>query len=133
MEIDFTKYTRPQLAKYLKERDFAASTLTKAQLLDLAEKARDLGVPVVEPDDTANCEADFKKIGDCEIDIPSLNSFSDNLMFLPSLELGDVFVYLLSVCKWPTARLKNRKADDGYELFKERHIDNVKMVEVSES
>ena len=127
----FSKWTRAKLVTYLKERDFGASGINKPQLIALAEKAEELNVPVVEADDSTQCDRSFRTVGDQLIDIPNSTNFSDILTDLPQIELADVFTHLLSACDWSTARLKQRKKDDGYKLFDQRHIDRVKVLKVS--
>jgi hypothetical protein len=134
MDYQFAGWTRPKLIAFLKERDFCASTLTKGQLVKLATQAHELQVPLVEADDSEDCEERFRSVGEnfqLKIKLPCDKDFSEDLTHLPQLELGDVFVYLLSMCQWSAARLKNRKSDDGYLLFKALHIDKVMTTKVS--
>ena len=61
--MDFSSWTRPKLISFLKERDFAASILKKDQLIALAARAEELGIPAVEEDDAATPAKAFRCIG----------------------------------------------------------------------
>jgi hypothetical protein len=89
---------------------------------------------VLEEDDSEECERKFRSVGEkfkLRIRLPDRKDYTACLAELPPLELGDVFVYLLSVCQWSPTRLQRRKEDDGYKLFLAGHNDKVCMVKVS--
>ena len=125
-EYQFDKGTRQKLVAYLRERDFGSSGIRKAELVALAEKARELQVPVLEDDDTLTCETSFRTVGKQRIVVA--DNYTENLIDLPPMELADVFSNLLCFCHWSTSRLKCRRNDDGFKLFDQRHIDKVKIL-----
>ena len=54
--MDFNRMNRAEIADYLKKRDFSSSRLKKSDLVTLAEHVSVLNVPVIEADDTSQCE-----------------------------------------------------------------------------
>ena len=127
-EENFHKWTRPKLADYLKQRDFAASGLRKDDLVVLATKATELNVPLLEKDDTQECFDTFRTV-DGHL-ICTEGKYSNNILSLPPVEISNVLTYLYRTCQWSDNRLKHHKKDDGYQLFNQQHIDKVQIMEV---
>lgn len=81
---DFQMWTRPRLAEYLKEIDFAASGIKKDDLVILATKATELNVPLLEKDDTLECIDTFRTVDDQLISTEG--KYSSILTKLPPLK-----------------------------------------------
>ena len=50
--MEFEKMTRPEIAEYLKARDFSASSMKKNELIALTKQVEVLNIPALERDDT---------------------------------------------------------------------------------
>ena len=94
-KIDFNSFTRPQLVKYLKNRDFPTSLMKKEELLQLWGRAATWNVPVTEADDSADCHDRFRSvsIADSTFKIDVDGILQENLSKLPPVELSDVLTY----------------------------------------
>ena len=128
--MDISKWKKDELVKYLKERDVGTSGLNKPKLAELVDKSSVLNLSLLEKDDSAACEVKFRTLPDGQV-IGIGAKFSSNLRHLPSLQLADIFAYLLTGCQWSSERLRAHRDDDGFQLFRSKHIDNVEMLTVS--
>ncbi len=45
-----------------------------------------------------------------------------DLRGLPSLVIGDVFVYVTTNCDWTSKRLKQFKQDNGFRMYLDKHV-----------
>ena len=74
-----------------------------------------------------------RTVGDqCFPCITSVDRWSTDLTDVPDIETSDVFIKLLNN-GWNTSRLKAYKQDNGYLLFTNNHVDNVKLSALSDS
>ena len=121
---------RTEIADYLKKRDFSSTGLKKGDLVTLATHVSALNVPLIEPDDAAKCEVDFRTVKGTTIKLNE--EFTKSLDGLPYLNLAEIFFYLLHVCEWSSSRLREYQKDDGFRLFMANHVDRVEMQTVSD-
>lgn len=123
-----------ELKDFLRQRDINTSIHRKPTLIRLCEAASAMSMEPEEEEDVntdrverRTIEVDGKPVILEDILSISTSKWEKNLTDIPNIENGDVMIYLLTVCKWSKERLKNYKADRGYQLFKtdSHHIDNV--------
>ncbi len=53
--------------------------------------------------------------------------WTHDLRSLPSLVIGDVFVYLTTNCDWTRERLKQFKQDDGFKMYLDKHVEDMEV------
>ncbi|CAG2212861.1 unnamed protein product [Mytilus edulis] len=56
------------------------------------------------------------------IDVSEVKDWTVDLRGVPSVETGDIMIYLLSTCQWSDDRLRDYKQDNGYKLYISNHI-----------
>ncbi|CAC5415858.1 unnamed protein product [Mytilus coruscus] len=131
--IDKQSKSVAELKAFLRERGVNTSIHRKESLIRLAEAATEIQL---EPEEVENYHSDrqnrrtIKTPDGKKVIIPDIFSISDwnnNLITLPTVEMGDIFVYLMTTCMWSNDRLKSYKNDNGYQLYMQRHVDNVVM------
>ncbi len=122
-----------QLRKFLAARGVPCSGKTKHDLLELANKAKDV-YEVSEACDHEESERKRRCVTLSDNPMPVVVDltgaqvmWTDELSQMPLVTLGDVFAYLISHCKWSPERIRSYKSDDGYMMFKDDHIETVTL------
>ncbi|XP_046557759.1 uncharacterized protein LOC124266950 [Haliotis rubra] len=126
---------KPELRSFLMARGMTVSNYTLAQLRELANKAVELGLPVLTtPDDTASfllerCTVvvDNETVTFPVVVSPKLKSWTDNLSSLPMFCQADILVYLLGHASWSKERLKGFRKEKGYRLHVDGHVHTVEL------
>ncbi|XP_067658224.1 uncharacterized protein [Haliotis asinina] len=130
---------KPELRSFLKARDMTVSNYTLTQLRELANKAAELGLPVLTtPDDASSfllerstVVVDNEKVTFPVVVSPELKSWTDNLTLLPMFCQADILVYLLGPASWSKERLKGFRKEKGYRLHTDGHIHAVELHSLS--
>ncbi|CAG2212330.1 unnamed protein product [Mytilus edulis] len=129
----FQNYSVQELRSYLQSRLIAATKFNKRKLIELAEYAHDLKLEIIEEDDYKDLCKERRRISTKEgqfhyvIDVTEVKDWTADLRGVPSVETGDIMIYLLSTCQWSDDRLRDYKQDNGYKLFMCNHISDVKL------
>ncbi len=55
-----------------------------------------------------------------------------DLRGLPSLVIGDVFVYLTTNCDWTRERLKKFKQDDGFRMYLDKYVEDMEVAKMND-
>lgn len=137
--INFATKTVPELRQFLSQRGISCYEYRKLKLVRLAEVAFELNLDVITPED------DYKDVltkrrtiknhdGSFSVapDLDKVN-WSTDLKNLPFTEMADLLIYFIRKGEWSDTRLKNYRQDNGYKLFKDRHINDVKMCKIPNS
>ena len=66
------------------------------------------------------------------IDVSQVKDWNEHLKEIPDITMGDVMVYMLSTCQWSEDRLRSFKQDNGYKLFQNNHISDVRLSKTEE-
>ncbi|CAG2220106.1 unnamed protein product [Mytilus edulis] len=133
MAINFKNYSVQELRSYLQSRLIAATKFNKRKLIELAEYAHDLKLEIIEEDDYKDLCKERRRISTKEgqshyvIDVSEVKDWTVDLRGVPSVETGDIMIYLLSTCQWSDDRLRDYKQDNGYKLYMCNHISDVKL------
>lgn len=139
VKMDFRNMKLPELRNFLKQRGIQHSTQRKENLIRLAEVANDLQFPVQEADDYKDLSVSRRTVTDRktnktvvlpDITTISVDKWKTDLKTLPSLEMGDIMVYLLGNCGWLNERLKQYKQDNGYLLYQCNHVSGLMLYEM---
>ena len=137
---DFFSLKIPELKNYLHERGVTCSIGRKPDLVRLCELAEELNLEIIPADDGGDYQVmDTKRrtvqlLGN-SVELPSpteVNSWQKKLNTVPDIQPYDVFIYLMTYCKWENHRLQNYKHDNGFRLFSSNHINNVHISSVFE-
>lgn len=128
----FHHYKVPELQRFLRDRGISTGNSRKDHLIRLAEAAADMNVPSVAPDDYHSMSVSRRTVGDPVTgndivlsDVDKVTGWTPNLTMLPTIEIGDVMVYLLGTCGWTNDRLKTYKTDNSFQLFQANHVYDV--------
>ncbi|CAC5371146.1 unnamed protein product [Mytilus coruscus] len=131
--IDQQNKSVAELKAFLRERGVNTSIHRKDSLIRLAEAATEIQL---EPEEVENYHSDRQNRRTIETpdgkkviipDILSISGWNNNLTTVPTVEMGDIFVYLMTTCMWSNDRLKSYKNDNDYQLYMQRHVENVVM------
>ncbi|CAG2212997.1 unnamed protein product [Mytilus edulis] len=104
MAINFKNYSVQELRSYLQSRLIAATKFNKRKLIELAEYAHDLKLEIIEEDDYT------------DLYVSEVKDWTVDLRGVPSVETGDIMIYLPSTCQWSDDRLRDYKQDNGYKF-----------------
>ena len=96
---------RYQSCRDFLERGISTGNSRKDHLIRLAEAAANMNVPSVAPDDYHSMSVSRRTVGDPVTgndivlsDVDKVTGWTPNLTMLPTIEIGDVMVYLLGTC-----------------------------------
>ena len=130
MMDDLTKKTVPELKKILSQRGVSTTGKRREELLTLARKAVEL-YDAREECDHEDSERKRRRVIHDDGTIVDLHgktvTWTSKLKDLPAITCSDIFAYLLVECKWSSQRLKQHRKDDGYMMYRERHVEDVVM------
>ncbi|KAK3086590.1 hypothetical protein FSP39_020732 [Pinctada imbricata] len=134
------KRTVPEMKEFLAERGIQTSIYNKDQLIKLVEAASELGLETeADPEEEKSQHDEERRTVTMSTGIttilPDVKDFTEwqcDLTTLPTIEIGDIMVYLLTNCGWIKTRLSSYKEDNGYKLFENRHIDTVMLKNLNE-
>ena len=106
----------------------------KRHLIKLCKLAIEIELDDLEvSDDYKVMDKKRRTVGDqCFPCITSVDRGSTDLIDVPDIEISYVFIKLLNN-GWNTSRLKAYKQDNGYLLFTNYHVDDVKLSALSDS
>ncbi|CAG2254832.1 unnamed protein product [Mytilus edulis] len=127
------KYSVQELRSYLLSRLIAATKFNKRKLIELAEYAHDLKLEIIEEDDYKDLCKERRRISTKEgqshyvIDVSEVTDWTVDLRRVPSVETGDIIIYLFSTCQWSDDRLRDYKQHNGYKLYMCKHISDMKL------
>ncbi|KAJ8309676.1 hypothetical protein KUTeg_011541 [Tegillarca granosa] len=123
--VNINKMQRPEL----RPRGITVGDYRLEQLRELAEKAAQMDLPVIEPNDL-NISMEKRstiRIDDVTVQHPvvydqSLGNWTDDLNEIPIITAVDIFAHLMSNAGWEKKRVNQYKEERGYKLFRNRHI-----------
>ncbi|CAH1777005.1 unnamed protein product, partial [Owenia fusiformis] len=135
--VNLDKMTVSQLKDYLKQREVSTSDYRRDMLVGLAKLAHEIQLeknPEINEETfstesrrTVNIDGKTITFEDPE----QIKNWNIDLKTVPDIELSHCFHYLHTVCGWNAGRLANYTKDNGFKLFKDRHISAVKVKSLS--
>ncbi|XP_070544591.1 uncharacterized protein [Ptychodera flava] len=125
----------PELRQFLSERGITCSNTRKDRLIQLVLLATELDVRPLEPDDHEISSKRRRTVADDRdpanaVTLPdpmAITRWSSDLHSLPAVEIADILIYLLDKCDWTRERLSNYRNDNGFLLFRDGHIIDLKI------
>ena len=126
------KWTVPRLKSFLSARKITCSGHTKPELVLMVTQAmRQPGLAALvlpQDSDAASRKRRTVEMSGEEIVFPDPNTLSgwdNNLNGLPVITTAHALMYLMMKRDWPKHRLQKYEQERGYQLFLERHIQDV--------
>lgn len=127
------RLTVPELREQLRKKGICCVGKRKEKLLFLVERAdgvyadleeddseqsqhKRLCVRVTDGDQEKKVELSEKKV-----------NWTEDLHDVPMVRDGNVFAYLMYQCKWGCGRMNNFEKDDGYLMFKDVHVEKMRL------
>lgn len=129
MEVNFKMWKVPELKKYLQARGISVSNKKKEELLELTEKALELGLELTDNGESISDVVNAKLVTkDGTIPNPC-NLYSDwstDFFDAPKFPWGHLYCYLINKKGYDQEYLKAYKSLEGYRLHWDGHVYNVR-------
>ena len=134
MEVQFDKKNVPWLKEYLTNRGIQVTdqgrTKRKAELVELAVKAREIKLQRIDEDDEDISDVIAGKLRTEKGTIPRLENiqnWSYDFSKMPPFTFADLYMYLIGSGEYTAENLKSFKSLLGYKLFSDGHVQDCMM------
>ena len=119
------KWKVPELKSYLQSRGITVSQKRKEELVELAEKARDLSLEPIDDGEKPE-EVVVNKLKTKQGSLPCPNTlhsdWTSDFSDFPNFTYGDIYAYLINKEGYDHESLKAYKSFEGYRLFWDGHV-----------
>ena len=134
MESNAEKWTVSRLKCFLKSRGIPCTGYAKHQLITMVQTALNQPhlVEEVQPSDGEDVKIRRRTIlisGEEVVfpDYRTLSNWEENLNNIPYLTTAHCLMYLVMKREWSPNRVLHYEKENGYQLYLNKHIQNVKM------
>ena len=129
----------PELKLILKRKGIPYTEKRKEELVLLVERAEGL-YDDLEADDQGESERKRRCVSVSDgagvvTDVQlsgRIVTWTEDLKCMPVVRDGNVFAYLMHQCKWEWDRVNSFQNDDGYKMFKDQHVEKMKVGRINE-
>ena len=128
MEVNFKNWKVPELKKYLQARGISVSNKKKEELLELTEKADELGLELTDDGESISDVVNAKlvtKDGTVPNPFNLYSDWSTDFSDAPNFAWGDLYCYLINKKGYDQESLKAYKSLEGYRLHWDGHVYNL--------